>query len=297
MNPMKLLQALAVLVALALPAVVAAATDDSRFVAAHDVKITGPGFDFGGNAFVAGAPTRSGELEFWTKDGLPTPALEGTLHLNDVEGACARMKLDYQTSAGTTFATRYGGEVCVDDDRHHEFDVSLSPYGGTKIGKVKVTLQRLFASGSWTAVGSQTVRFGPYEDSVKIKADGVDFGNGNFVGSAPTGSGALVWSYDQAKVHADLTGSIHLNKLAGVCARIKIDYRDGGGDLLGSDVGGSMCAPDNDHHEWTVDLGTFADADVVQANVRLQTLGSDGTWRNAGRSQQWFSSESRVRWG
>jgi hypothetical protein len=281
-------------VALAPASAAGHAVDTDRFVAASAVKITGSGFDFGGSGFAVGAPTSSGELEWWMKDGEPTPSLAGTLHLNDVEGACARMRLDYLTSGGVTLITKYGGDVCVDDDRHHTFSVSLSPYGNTKIGKVKISLQKLFASGGWKAVGSKTVPFGPYAASAKITTDGADFGNGTFVGSGPTGSGSLTWSYSNAAVHARLGGSLHLNKMAGTCARMKVDYRDAAGTLLGTDVGGSVCAPDNGHHEWSVDLGSFSHGDIVEATVRLQLLGSDGDWRNAGRSSHRFSTESRV---
>jgi hypothetical protein len=274
----------------------AAAVDTDRFVYAHDVKLTGSGFDFGGGTLIGGSPSTSGELAWWTEDGEPGPLVEGTLHLNDVEGACARLRLDYKTSAGTTFHTHTTSERCVDDDDHHEFEISTSPYADSKIGKVRITLERLFATGGWTDVDSQTVRFGPYADGVKIAADGVDFGSDAFIGSGPAGTGVLTWSYEDAKVHARLTGTLHTNNVAGTCARIKIDYRDAAGDLLGDDIGGSACPSDNSHDEWLVDLGSFADRDIVEARVRLQTLGADGVWRNAGHDSAWFSSEAHVRW-
>jgi hypothetical protein len=71
---------------------------------------------------------------------------------------------------------------------------------------------------------------------------------------------------------------------------MKVDYRDAAGALLGSDKGGSACVADNAHHEFTVALGSFASPDTVRATVRLQTLGSDGEWRNAGSTSQSFSS-------
>ena len=268
--------------------------DSGRYVASAAVKIKSSGFDFGSSGFLFGAPTGSGALDWWTVDGAPSPELNGTLHLDGVTGACARMQLDYLTSAGLSLATREGSQRCVHDDKHHAFTISLSTFSSSKIAKVKVTLQRLFATGGWKSVGSQTVNFGPYDDKVKITEDGIDFGNGTFIGSGPTGSGQLRWTYDQAAVHGHLTGTLHLNKLAGVCGRVKVDFRDAGGTVIGSDTGGSACATDNQHHKFTVDLSSFSSRDIVDAKVRVQTLGSDGVWRDAGTTAVTFSAKSKI---
>ena len=131
----------------------ATAEDDTRFVAAHAVKITSTGFDFGSRNLLAGRPQRSGELAWWVDDdNAPLAALDGYLHLNDVEGACARMRLRYKTSGGALVAERFGGTVCVDDDDHHVFDVSLSPYSDRTVHEVEISLMRQFASSGWSSV-------------------------------------------------------------------------------------------------------------------------------------------------
>src|SRR5262249_5387992 len=129
-----LLSALAAVAAIlvAVPAASGSA-DTNRYVATSAVKIKSSGFDFGSAGFACGAPTGSGTLDWWTVDGVPSPELTGTLHLDGVKGACARMKLDYLTSAGLSLATREGGEVCVNDDKHHTFSVSLSPFSSSKM--------------------------------------------------------------------------------------------------------------------------------------------------------------------
>jgi hypothetical protein len=262
-----------------------------RWAGYRDVKITGSGFDFGSEKLLLGEPSSAGTLSWRTIDGQPAVSLFGTLHLDGVRGACARMKLDYLSTSGVSLTTRYGGEVCANDDRHHRYSVSLEPtYASSKIGKVRVSVQRLFAASPWATVGSQTVAFGPYRKSVRITADGADFGSERFLGNAPSGSGTLTWSYEVGKVHTRLDGILHLNNIAGVCARMKIDYRGAKGVLLGSDDGETVCAHDNSHYRWRIDLGTFAHRDTVKANVRLQTRGSDDVWRNVGMSAHNFSS-------
>ena len=62
------------------------------------VKITKSGFDFGGEGFVAGAPTKAGYLAWDVNDGKLKPALHGRLYLKDVRDLCARMRLDYYSN-------------------------------------------------------------------------------------------------------------------------------------------------------------------------------------------------------
>ncbi len=293
-----LLAALLATALLAVTATARAATvdDDTRFVAAHKVKITSTGFDFGSQDLLAGAPQKSGELEWWVDDdNAPLAALDGYLHLNDVEGACARMRLRYKTSANVLVAERFGGTVCVDDDDHHVFDVSLSPYSDRKVHKVEISLMRQFASSGWSSVGSKTVTVGPYADAVKLTTNGFDFGSDAFLGSGPSGSGTLTWRWTSDGIEPHLDGTLHLTDVAGACARVRLDDYDVDGDLLGSSIGGGVCATDDSHQEWTVDLGTFSDWDLVKTKISLQTLGTDGIWRTAASETEYASTDVRVR--
>ena len=145
------------------------------------------------------------------------------------------------------------------------------------------------SSRRWTGAGSQTLRFPSFAHPVKITEDGLDFGSEGFLGSGPTGSGTLTWRYETGRVHARLQGILHLNNVAGACARMKVDHLAAGGAVLGSDEGETVCARDNRHYRWRIDLGSFSHRDTVKANVRLQTLGSDDVWRNAGRAFVRFS--------
>jgi len=184
------------------------------------VKITESGFDFGGEKFLAGAPSGSGSIDWFLVDGQLTPSLSGHLHLNDVRELCARMRMDYYT--GDIFlTTKYGGQVCAQDDKHHEWDVFLADYASSKIDKVKVSIEKLTATKNWTIVGSDTLKLKAVKDNVKITEDGFDFG-------------------------------------------------------------GKVCAADNRHHTWSVDLKPYSDNKLAYIKIGLQTLGADDTWRTIG---------------
>jgi hypothetical protein len=281
---------------LAATATTARADDDGeRFVAAHSVKITSTGFDFGSHDFLLGAPQKSGELAWWVDaDNAPLASLDGYLHLNDVEGACAKMRLRYKTSANVLVAERFGGTVCVDDDKHHTFDVSLSPYANRKVQKVEISLMRQFASNGWASVGSKTIAMGPYGDPVKLTTNGFDFGNGSFLGNGPTGSGTLSWTWTTSGIRPHLDGTLHLKDVAGACARMKLEDFDADGDLVGTSTGGNACATDDALNKFTVDLGTFSDWGIVKTKVSLQTLGADDVWRTTASTTAYASTENRI---
>ena len=140
----------------------------------------------------------------------------------------------------------------------------------------------------------QTVNVGPYGHLVKLATNGFDFGNSSFVGSGPTGSGTLSFSWTSSGIQPHLDGTIHLRDVAGACARMRLDSFDVDGDLVGTSTGGSVCATDDSLLQRTVDLGTFSDWDVVKTRISLQTLGADGVWRTAASTTRYASTENRV---
>ena len=245
------------------------------------VKITEPGFDFGGETFVAGAPTTDGHLEWFLENGQLTPALQGHLHLNDVQDLCARMRMDYYLG-GRLWTTTYGGQVCAADDKHHEWDVSLADYSSNKIDEVKVSIEKLTATKNWTIVGSQTVKLKTVHDKVKITEDGFDFGGETFVAGVPTSAGTVAWTYGGGQVTPHLTGTLHINNAASACARIRIEYFKEDDTRLEEKFGGKVCAPDNRHYTWSVDLKPYSNHELTHITISLQTLSTDNTWRTVG---------------
>ncbi|MDH5738854.1 MAG: hypothetical protein OEY77_00850 [Nitrospira sp.] len=246
------------------------------------VKITKSGFDFGGEGFVAGAPTKAGYLAWDLNDGQLKPALHGHLHLKDVRDLCARMRLDYYSNTHIFLTTKYGNQVCADNDKRHEWDVNLAPYESNKIGEVKVSIEKLTAKKDWTIVGSETVKLSTVHDKVKITEDGFDFGGEAFALGAPTNSGDVAWSWSNGQVTPHLTGVLHINNAAGACARMRLEYFQEDGAQLAEKFGGKVCASDNQHHSWTVDLKPFSNGKLTKIEVSIQTLAADGNWRAIG---------------
>jgi hypothetical protein len=246
------------------------------------VRLTGTGYDFGNATFVAGAPTGDGDLKFDYTGGQIKPHLTGTLHMNDADGTCARMHLDYRDRNGTSLRIEHGGTVCVNDDKHHEFSVDLQPYSDNRIASVLVQLEKETVSG-WFVVDNAVYTANTFDDSVKITEDGVDFGATNtFLGNAPTGSGTMHWTLIDGQVTARLTGSIYINNSSGVCSRMNLRYLTSGGTFLTSRSGGEVCADDNGLHQFTVNLDPYTSNKVGKVDVQLQTQGSNGSWNTAG---------------
>lgn len=245
------------------------------------VLLTGTGYDFGGGTLVAGAPTSGGDVDFKFSGGKVTPHLTGTLHLNDADGTCARMKVRNRDSADKVLSTRTGGTVCADDDRHHEFTVDLTSVGDSAIENVKVVLEKKTASG-WSTVDTGVHHANTFDDKVKITEDGVDFGSSGFAAGVPTGSGEVAWDLRAGNVTPRLTGYLHLNNSSGVCARMRIRYLTETGSFLIAKTGGEVCADDNGHHQWSVDLSPYDSNKIGKVEIQLQTQGSNGSWNTAG---------------
>jgi hypothetical protein len=251
------------------------------------VKIATSGFDFGGRTWVAGGLTGSGELVWRYDDGEVEPSLQGYLHLDNVGGRCARMRLDYYGGSHVRLTTGYGGTVCTPDDRHRVWAVvSLDPYSSSKLNEVKVSIEIRTEGGNWAIAGSQAVQLNPIRsDSVRIalpKDSGADFGNSTFVGGNPLGSGALTWRFVEGKLTPRLTGVLHLSSAAGSCARVRLEYHDADGDELADEHGGSVCATDNRRRAANVDLAPYGHAALRSVTVALQRqVGGDWvTFRN-----------------
>jgi hypothetical protein len=126
----------------------------------HDkVKITEDGFDFGGETFVAGAPTNSGDVAWTWSEGQVMARVTGRLHLKNVAGACARLQIEYFAYDDILLATKAGGKRCASDNARYWKNVDLSPYSDGKIAYIKIHLQTLSSDGTWRTVGTDSARY------------------------------------------------------------------------------------------------------------------------------------------
>ena len=245
-------------------------------------RLTGSGYDFGNGTFAAGVPTGSGRLEFALRDSKIEPRLTGKLHVNDADGTCARIKLVYRDRDNDALTDpHFSTSRCVDDDRHHEYDIDLNPYADDDIDDVRVTLQKQTASG-WSAVESETYPVDTTDDDVRITADGVDFGGLGFDLGVPQGSGEVSWELDGVKVTPRLGGGLHLNNSSGVCARVNLRYYMASGVYLTKRADEERCAEDNGHHFWIIDFDPHESNKIGKVKVQIQTQSSNGSWNVAG---------------
>jgi hypothetical protein len=255
-------------------------TAQASVVDYDDARLTSTGYDFGGSGFAFGEPVGSGDLHFHHENGGQIrPHLVGTLHINDADGTCGRMRMEYYNNAGSWLATQYGGEVCVTDDQHHSWSVDLDPYSNTAIDSVRVSVQKETVNG-WSTTASETHAIDTHSDGVKITESGVDFGNSGWNGfGEPSGDGFVSWDITNGYVRPRLTGAIHLNNSNGACARMNIRYLTETGSFIDSRAGGTVCSPDNGHNSWSVDLDP---RDIGLVTIQLQTLGTNGVYSTAG---------------
>ncbi len=63
---------------------------------------------------------------------------------------------------------------------------------------------------------------------------------------------------------------------------MNLRYLTEGGTFLAERAGGTVCAPDNGHHSWTVDLDPYSSSLIGQVTVQVQTLAANGTYVTAG---------------
>jgi hypothetical protein len=104
-------------------------------------------------------------------------------------------------------------------------------------------------------------------DTVKLTDNDIDFGNDTFVLGAPLGSGSVEWDIVGGFYTPRLTGTLHLDGASGKYARMHIAYYDGGGGYIDTRHGGIVRAPDNGHHDWSVDLSPITLAQITEVEV------------------------------
>jgi hypothetical protein len=266
---------------------------DDRTLDVDDVKVSTQGFDLGGGLYVAGGLTDSATVEWLVDENDVKPWVTGELHLDNVDGECARVRLDYYTDQTGFLTTRYGGTVCANGNSHQYWTVNQAPYDSDKIGKIKVSVEHELSNGVWSIVGSSWSTLNTYVDETvtlwsysSVGTDGYDFGDDSWHPwePHPMGGGTVVWEHG-GLTRPRLTGYLHLNNVAGDCARMKIEYfADDDSDpdvfpeLLTTVHGGTVCAPDNGHHRWFVDRSDYAHDMIQHLRVSMESLQSNGTW-------------------
>ena len=280
---------------------------DQREIDEDDIRMTSQGFDFGDGSFTAGAPLGSGRVEWLVDENQLTPHLIGDLHLNNVDDECARMRMDYYTDSGSFWLTRYGTVHCADDNGHHDWDISMSPYTHSVLGKVKVTLEHQLNNGTWASIGSEWSRLGTYVDDDNLLipdyGTGLSFGGSgwNYASWQAGGSGQVEWEFSEGQIRPHVTGTLHADNAAGECARMRIDYYADDGELPNGDnssyydylhtvYGGEVCANDNSYQAWSVDRRDWSDHRIRQVSLALERRNGSGNWTTVSNTVSMFGT-------
>jgi hypothetical protein len=227
-----------------------------------------------------------GSVDWMFSDGMYTPNVSGTLTLDNANGSCARVRLEYFHD-GKSIAVKYGGSECAPDGKTHFYNVDLAPYSSPDTDLLKVSVEKQTAAGgpSYSIVESAYVSPGTMPDDVLLHSKGVDFGGGSWspVTGEPTNHASLYWNRSGAGAIAPrLIGYIWLNNVAGLCARVNLRYSTETGSFLAEKHGGAGCAADDDLHAVSVDLQPYTSTEVGKVQVQLQTQGSNGSWNLVG---------------
>jgi hypothetical protein len=156
------------------------------------------------------------------------------------------------------------------------------------------TIKRSLVTAA-TAVALATVAAAPAAaypwavDHPKITNQGIDFGtNWNVFLAGPANGGDLVWdtpntaSCPSGTVRPHLTGNLYLNNASGTTARMQIDYYDAAHNWITTKNGGSVTAPDNALHNWSVDLQPFCADNIYHVHVSTTTEDSSGNFQIVG---------------
>jgi hypothetical protein len=118
-------------------------------------------------------------------------------------------------------------------------------------------------------------------DPVQLLSNKFDFGDNTFVAGAPLGSGNVAWDYSNGIVSPLVTGTLHLRNAAGLCARMRLEQYDRAGGLLFTTLGGTVCAPDNAHHAFAVNLNPTGNALTDNVLVSIERTTPAGGWVSA----------------
>ena len=128
---------------------------------------------------------------------------------------------------------------------------------------------------------------------VRLTGQSVDFGDGDFMNNQPVGFGYLSWDLGGGTITPHLTGKLYLKNAMGVTARMQLRYFDVHGNVLSTQVGGSVTANDNDLHSWTVDLDPYSNPRIYRVDVSTTVEGQPGSWLTVSIQHCYLSSTTQ----
>ena len=227
---------------------------------------------------------QSGDLYWHHDNGSYSTHLTGDIRLDDANGSCARMRLVYFDD-GAELTTKYGGTVCAEDGKAHTLQRRSQP--------VRQQPDRPGQGVAAEADRHERMDHGRVELLRRGLHDRQDQAHRRrhrprrrLVGRRrSTGSATVSWAPgEDGAITPRVNGSLYLNNMAGVCARMKIYYWSADEDLFATKYGGQVCSPDNGLHSWTVDLAPFTSTQIDDVYVAMETEGTNGSWNQVDNS-------------
>ena len=122
-------------------------------------------------------------------------------------------------------------------------------------------------------------------DRPRIPGTPLDFGTNWGVGG-PLNGGYLTWDVAGGLTTPHLTGNLYINNAAGTCGRMRIESYDINFLYLNSVNGGTVCAPDNSRHTWSVNLFAPGDPDTTHVHVVIEVQNASGAYSTAGIAEE-----------
>jgi hypothetical protein len=285
--------------ALALAAAGGTAYADNRLLETDHVRLTSNGFYFGDGTWSTTGYDQKADVKWKVDEADITPTVTGKLGLWAVDGECARIRMDYYTTGGSWITDTTGGTVCATTNGIQEWTVDQTRYGSDDLGKITVSIEHLLSSGAWAIVDSQTVSVGTYvDDTVQVSwtdsnggVPGIGFGDSGWNSSTytPTGDGKVTWARLSGQNWPHLTGTVHLESAAGDCVRMRLDYYSDTA-YLDTEYGGAVCAIDNDHYKWSVDLQPWGSDAVQHIRVSIERQLDPTTWQIADSTLSYYGT-------
>ena len=80
-----------------------------------------------------------------------------------------------------------------------------------------------------------------------------------------------------------LRGTLYLNNVAGLCARIELTYHSESNRYytdFHDEYSGKACAPDNARYAATIDMAPYTSDQIASVEVNIETQRSDGSWQD-----------------
>jgi hypothetical protein len=193
---------------------------------------------------------------------------------------CARVLL-ISYDAGVEVGRTTSDVECPGTTDHYERNIELNGVGPLEgqIGadEVKVVLQTEASEDHFVNAGSQRVAFGELldTDSVQIKREEFDVGEGDFSGGAPEGSATVEWLVeDNEEISANLVATLYAKNADDSCVNMQVRYKEEDGDVIETRDGDMHCLTDDDEHTFGVNMGgNFADHALRQVTYAIMKDG------------------------